>query len=137
MANSNAVTPPLSVNAPAMSNFCAGNVSVSGSTIEPSTKASAISGICAAKITRQPTVSSRKPPSTTPMTGPPAPTSDHQPIAFTRSWRSKVRITMAIDAAPVAAPSREPMVRMTISGSAPHASAEAPAAKNDRTSPYW
>ena len=71
------------------------------------------------------------------MTGPPAPTSDHHPIALTRSSRSKVRITIAIDAAPVAAPSSEPIVRMTMSGNAPHAKVDKPAAVNDSINPSW
>ena len=43
-------------------------------------------------------------PMVTPSTGPPAPTSAHHPIAFTRSSWLKAWRTSAIEAAPVAAP---------------------------------
>ncbi len=43
-------------------------------------------------------------PSVTPSTGPPAPTSDHQPSALTRSWGANSSRMIAIDAVPVAAP---------------------------------
>ena len=43
-------------------------------------------------------------PRVTPNTGPPAPTSDHQPSALTRSCRENSSKMIAIDAVPVAAP---------------------------------
>src|SRR6185437_7869703 len=43
-------------------------------------------------------------PSVTPSTGPPAPTSDHQPSALTRSSRSNSSRMIAMEAVPVAAP---------------------------------
>ncbi len=43
-------------------------------------------------------------PNVTPSTGPPAPTRDHQPSAFTRSWRENSSRMIAIEAVPVAAP---------------------------------
>jgi hypothetical protein len=43
-------------------------------------------------------------PMVTPITGPPAPTRAHQPMALTRSPWEKASSTSAIDAAPVAAP---------------------------------
>ena len=43
-------------------------------------------------------------PRVTPITGPPAPTIDHQPMALTRSSGANIRKMRAIDAVPVAAP---------------------------------
>ena len=43
-------------------------------------------------------------PTVTPITGPPAPTSAHQPMALTRSSGENTSRIRAIDAAPVAAP---------------------------------
>ena len=51
------------------------------------------------------------PPIATPRTGPPAPTIDHQPIAFTRSPDSNRLSTSAIEDAPSPAPTRPPSAR--------------------------
>ena len=53
---------------------------------------------------RQPMNSMTGEPTVTPSTGPPAPTRDHHPSAFTRSSGAKRRMMRAIDAVPVAAP---------------------------------
>ena len=59
-------------------------------------------------------------PSVTPSTGPPAPTSDHQPSALTRSAGANSSRMIAIDAVPVAAactPSRQrAKISMPMSG---------------------
>ena len=86
--------------------------------------AASSSGTWPAKITRQPKCSMSGPPMASPSTGPPAPTSDQYPNAFTRSSRSKTLQMMAIDAAPVAAPSIEPMVRTAMREPALHAKAD-------------
>ena len=62
-------------------------------------------------------------PSETPSTGPPAPTSDHHPIAFTRSLGGNDDMMSAIDAVPVAAPCTPSSVRARMSSIAVGASA--------------
>src|SRR5215813_6331922 len=84
--------------------------------------ASAI-GACTRNIARQPMASTRGPPATSPSTGAPAPTSDHQPIALTRSSSGNARMINAIDAGPVAAPGTAPMARIAISDAPSQANA--------------
>ncbi len=71
----------------------------------------------------------------TPTTGPPAPTSDHQPMALTRSSLGKCRNISAIDAEPVAAPASPSNVRAAMSAPAFHATADRPVAANAATIP--
>jgi hypothetical protein len=72
-------------------------------------------GVCSRKIARQPMASTSGPPATSPSTGAPAPTSDHHPIALTRSSSGNARMINAIDAGPVAAPGMAPSVRIAMS----------------------
>ncbi len=65
-----------------------------------------------------------KPPTATPRTGPPAPTIDHQPIAFTRSPDSNMLSTKAIDDAPRPAPTSPPSARAAIRAPASGTSAD-------------
>ena len=67
------------------------------------------------KSARQPKAAMTGEPSETPMTGPPAPTSDHQPIALTRSSGEKTMLMSAPDAVPVAAPWTPSRVRASSS----------------------
>jgi hypothetical protein len=59
---------------------------------------------CPQNRARQPKYWMTGEPSVTPSTGPPAPTSDHQPSALIRSSGSKSWRISAMDAVPVAAP---------------------------------
>jgi hypothetical protein len=122
-ANSSDVMPIESAAAPGRSMGWRAPRSVSGSTASAMTTTASSSGACTAKIHRQLTFSTIGPPATTPSTGAPAPTSDHSPIAFTRSLAGTERIIIAMDAGPVAAPSAAPSTRNAISDDAFHASA--------------
>ena len=115
--------PKARVAAPAQSRRWRSPVGVSRSTAKARPRAAIVSGTWATKIQRQPTSSMSGPPMATPMTGPPAPTSDHQPIALTRSSRSNSLKISAIELAPVAAPSTALSVRITISAVLLHAMA--------------
>ena len=53
---------------------------------------------------RQPNAAMIGEPSETPITGPPAPMSDHHPMALTLSWGVKTLKIRAAEAVPVAAP---------------------------------
>ena len=65
---------------------------VSGSTNQPMTTASAASGACTMKMPRHPITSTSGPPTTSPITGAPAETSDHHPIALAAlSGRERVQ----------------------------------------------
>ncbi len=64
-----------------------------------STAAMASRGVCKKNIHRQPNSWITGPPTATPMTGPPAPTSDQKPNAFTRSGLWNTDSTRAMDAA--------------------------------------
>ena len=62
------------------------------------------------------------------MTGPPAPTSDQNPSALTRSPWSNTDNTSAIDAAPIEAPTMPPSTRAAMSTPMFGASADSAAA---------
>ena len=66
---------------------------------------------CSQKSARHPKYWMIGDPSETPRTGPPAPTSDHHPIAFTRSSWGNEDMMSAIEAVPVAAPCTPSRVR--------------------------
>ena len=96
---------------------------VSCSTGIATTSARSASGAWMRKIVRQPSRSTRGPPATRPITGAPAPTRDHHPIALTRSSSGNARMMSAIDAGPVAAPGTAARTRMTMSDAPSHANA--------------
>ncbi len=75
-----------------------------GSSRATTTEAMTNSTSCPQKSVRHPKNWMTGDPSVTPSTGPPAPTSDHQPSALTRSCRENSSRMIAIDAVPVAAP---------------------------------
>src|SRR5581483_3420870 len=110
MARSSASAAVPSVTAPAMSNGASVAVrSVSGSTADASTTVA--SGTGATKIHRHPNASTAGPRATTPTTGAPAPTIDHQPSACARRSEGNIRLMMASDDGPSAAPMAAPSAR--------------------------
>ena len=86
-----------------------------------------MSGTWATKIQRQPKACTTGPPATTPITGAPAPTIDHQPIAWARWFDENVRLMIASDAGPSAAPIAAPIERQAMNVAAFGASAVRPA----------
>jgi len=92
--------------------------SVSGSTMALIRIASAMSGTWATKSQRQLTASITGPPMATPSTGPPAPTSDHQPITFERDSGGNTLNSSDQDAAVVHAPSMPDSSRAEMSSPA-------------------
>src|SRR5690349_13094368 len=127
MANSSDVAPTARMPAPAQSKLVLRRRSVSGSTRNARTSPVNVSGTWAMKIHRQPNVSKIGTPAKTPITGPQAPTIDQYPIACTRRSRGNIRLMIAIDAGPTAAPVAAPSVRNAISEPALHATAVRPA----------
>jgi len=86
-----------------------------------------VRGTWAMKMARHPNASTIGPPATTPSTGAPAPTIDQNPSALTRCSLGKMRLMMANEAGPVAAPSTAPSTRKAMSDPALHATALAAA----------
>ena len=123
--NSRLVTDSASSTAPAMSKRTPCCRSVSGSSARATRKPARHSGTWAAKIHRHPNASTIGAPTTTPSTGPPAFANDQYPSALTRSSGSKTRLSIAIDAGPVAAPMPAPRTRNRMSVAAFHANAVA------------
>ena len=91
-----------------MSNRLLRSAGTSGSTAAASSNVASVSGTWATKIQRQPKACTTGPPATTPITGAPAPTIDHQPIACARWLDENVRLMIASDAGPSAAPMAAP-----------------------------
>lgn len=107
----------------------------SGTTATAAIKATAPSTISSKKSARQPTAAMRGPPRATPITGPPAPTRDHHPMALTRSPGSKAPSTSAIDEADRAAPTMPPSARAATRAPTSGDSAEATATSTLPTMP--
>ncbi len=112
-----------SVAAPARSSGSLARRGVSRNTRKARPSASNDSGTWAMKMDRQPKASTTGPPATSPMTGAPAPTNDHHPIALTRSSSGNACMISAIDAGPIAAPGSDPIVRIAMSEGPFHANA--------------
>ena len=98
--------------------------------------ATAISGNSPQKSARQPRYWMMGAPTVTPMTGPPAPTSAHHPMALTRSSAEKTCKMRAIEAAPVAAPSMPSKTRAVMSRPAVGAEAVSTTQTAAPTSPH-
>src|ERR1700676_4411523 len=110
-------SPPVGRDGPAGPSPASGTFvrSWAGSTTTASRAATAIRGSSPQDRARHPKYWMMGAPMVTPSTGPPAPTSAHQPMAFTRSWWEKAWSSRAIDAAAVAAPWTPSNSRATMS----------------------
>ena len=127
MASRSDSAPTPSVAAPGRSNRLLRSAGTSGSTAAASSNVASVSGTWATKIQRQPKACTTGPPATTPITGAPAPTIDHQPIACARWFDENVRLMIASDAGPSAAPMAAPIDRHAIKTAAFGANAVRPA----------
>jgi len=116
-----------------MSNRLLRSAGTSGSTAAARSSVASVRGTWATKIQRQPKACTTGPPATTPMTGAPAPTIDHHPIACARWLDENVRLMIASDAGPSAAPMAAPIERQAMSTTAFGAIAVRPA--NTQTPP--
>ncbi len=120
-AKRNAPTQAAIENAPAQSRSssshrtCRRPAARGGNTAMASTAEINNSGTWRKNIHRQPKAWITGPPRATPITGPPAPTSDQKPSAFTRSPWSNTDSTSAIEAAPIDAPTMPPRMRAVMS----------------------